>query len=162
MRNFQLKPEVKKYLIIFATFFGIIFGITAILVTMTLVSRNSWKTALAQEMQVVLDDYSHGSFSVGKYLELNANISTSSAVYSLLKKDGNQTEKYYGVIVRVPSILGPVPAVFIYNEKKGVTFAGYASDLGKAGTTIQLSLSSGVMNYWEHMIPKILDKTEKR
>lgn len=161
MLNIQLSPEVKKNLTIFATLFGIIVGITAILVTVTLLARSSWKTTLAKDVQIVLDGYSAGEYSVGEYLETDSNIATSSAVYSLIKKDNRRNEKYYGVIVRIPSILGPVPAVFICRENEDVVFAGYALDTGKAQNTIKLALSNSVMRYWENMIPKILEKTEK-
>ena len=159
MRSFHLRDDVKKNLIIFAIFFGIVFGITVLLVTMTLASRSSWKNGLAEDVQLVLNDYPENAYTVGKYLPLNSTFSTSAAVYSLLKKDDARNESHYGVIVRIPSILGPLPAVFIYSERSGVHFAGYAVDAGKASQTVTLELSSTVMKYWESMIPKIVAKT---
>lgn len=164
MRKFRVKisAEKKRYLISFSIFFGIIFGLTAILVTFTLISRNSWKAGLAVEMQHVLDSYESGDshFTVGKNITLNSTLSTSTAVYSLLKK-GGKSGAYYGVIVRIPSILGPLPAVFVYNENSGVFFAGYAVDNGKASDAVDIRIESNVMKYWEEMIPKIILKSQR-
>ena len=161
MRKIKIKisPEKKKNLISFSIFFGIIFGLTAILVTFTLISRNSWKTGLAHEIQMVLDSKQELQYTVGKNLQLESTLSTSTAVYSLIKNDNEKGGKYYGIIVRVPSILGPLPAVFVYSESNGVTFIGYAIDNGKASDTVDVKLECNVMKYWENMIPKIIAKT---
>ena len=159
MRKFRLDHETKKNLKTFSVFFGMIFGICVILVLFTLLSRNSWKSGLALEMQRVLDSYSEAQYTVGKYVELSSSLSSSTDVCSLLKKDERKNQKYYGVIIRIPSILGPVPAVFIYTEDSGVTFAGYAVDNGRAEGTVSKQISSNVMNYWENLIPKIIEKT---
>ena len=159
MRKFRLDNETKKILKIFSIFFGMIFGMCMLLVIFTVLARNSWKSGLALEVQLVLDSYPEAQYTVGKYLELDSTLSTSTAVYSLLKKDDRKNQKYYGIIVRIPSILGPVPAVFVYNENTGVRFAGYAIDNGKASDTVVKQISNSVMNYWENMIPKIISKT---
>ncbi|MBR1535981.1 MAG: hypothetical protein IJ630_03480 [Treponema sp.] len=159
----NIEEKTKRSLKIFSIFFGMIFGMTAILVTLTLASRSSWKLGLAFEMQQVLERYDEGTYTVGKNIPLSSNISTSAAVYSLLKKDMKANERHFGVIVRIPSILGPVPAVFIYsekNKKSDIKFAGYALDNGKATSMIKIQSSSNVMKYWEDMIPKIISKTE--
>lgn len=159
MRKFRLDNETKKILKLFSIFFGMIFGMCMLLVLFTLLARNSWKSGLALEVQNVLDSYPEAQYTVGKYIELDSTLSTSTAVYSLLKKDDRKNQKYYGIIVRIPSILGPVPAVFVYNENTGVKFAGYAVDNGKASGTVGKQISNSVMNYWEDMIPKIISKT---
>lgn len=159
MRKFRLDNETKKILKIFSIFFGMIFGMCMLIVIFTVLARNSWKSGLALEVQHVLDSYPEAQYTVGKYLELDSTLSTSTAVYSLLKKDDRKNQKYYGIIVRIPSILGPVPAVFVYNENTGVRFAGYAIDNGKASDTVCKQISNSVMNYWENMIPKIISKT---
>ncbi|WP_294429962.1 hypothetical protein [uncultured Treponema sp.] len=159
MRKFVIDDERKRTFLKFSVIFGMVFGMTVILAVFTLVSRNSWKASLAFEVQNVLDSYSDSQFTVSNALQLNSSFSTSAAVYSLLKKDERVAGKYYGVIVRVPSIVGPLPAVFIYREGGGVTFAGYAIDNGKASDTVKLQLSTNVLRYWEDMIPKIVAKT---
>lgn len=162
MRRIRLDLEIKRILKTFAVFFGIIFAMCVLIVIFSLIARNSWKTGLAVEVQKVLDTYNESHYTVGKYIDLDSNLSTSAAVYALLKKDVVKSQKYYGVIVRTPSILGPIPAVFIYNEEKGVTFVGYAIDNGKASDTVDRQIASNVMNYWENMIPLIIEKTNSK
>ena len=159
MRKIRLDSETKKILKNFSVFFGMIFGMTVILVTFTLLSRASWRNGLALELQHVLDSYPDAQYTVSKNLRVDSTFSTSAVVYSLLKKDEGKNA-HYGVIVRIPSMLGPLPAVFVYEEKSGVVFAGYAIDNGKAGETVSVEIASNVMKYWENMIPQIINKTE--
>lgn len=159
MHKFNIKAETKKNLIVFSTFFGIIIAFTVLLVIFTLIARNSWKNGLAIEMQRVLDSYPEATYTVSRNLQLDSALSSNVAVYSLLKKDERKNQMYYGIIVRIPSLLGPLPAVFIYNENSGVSFVGYAIDNGKAEVIVEKQISSTIMNYWEDMIPKIIKKT---
>lgn len=159
MRKFRMNARTKKIIQLFSIFFGMIFAMCMILVLFTVLARNSWKNGLAIEVQRVLNSYQDAHYTVGKYVELDSTLSTSAAVYTLLKKDDHKNQKYYGIIVRIPSVLGPVPAVFVYSEASGVHFAGYAVDNGKASDTVGKQISSNVMNYWEDMIPRIIKKT---
>ena len=160
MHRLMLDEYTKRVIKKFSIFFGMIFGMTVLLVTTSLFAHNSWKAGLALELQHVLDSYSAAQYTVGKNIQINSTISTSAVVYSLLKKDERKNEKYYGIIVRIPSILGPLPAVFIYNENKDVIFIDYAVDNGKASDTVRKQISNSVMRYWEDMIPKILEKAQ--
>lgn len=161
MHRFSLNESTKKNLTIFSIFFGIIIGMTALLIIMTLLSRNSWKNGLAQEVQNVLDSYQPSTYTVAKSLQLDSTFATSSAVFSLMKKGGQKKQGHYGIIVRMPSILGPLPGVFVYDEGGSVFFAGYAVDNGKASSTVDRHVSSTIIKYWEDMIPKIIAKTRK-
>lgn len=158
MRKFRVRisAEKKKHLISFSIFFGIVFALTAALVTVTLLSRGAWRTGLAGEMQRVLDAGHPAQYTVGEFLPVESAVSTLAAVYSLSRMDARMSDRYYGVIVRIPSILGPLPAVFVYSASGGVYFAGYAVDNGKAGRTVDIRIESNVMRYWEDMIPRIV------
>ena len=160
MPRIRLDEEKKRILKDFSVFFGMIFGMALILAVLTLMSRNSWRNGLAIEVQHVLDSYQGEQYTVLRNLRLDSSLSTSAAVYSLLKKDGGQNERYYGVIVRIPSILGPLPAVFVYKERDGVFFAGYAVDNGRAEGAVSMRGSRNIIRYWEGMIPQIVAKTE--
>lgn len=161
MRKFRIDSETKRILKKFGIFFGMIFGMCLILVVFSLLARNSWKNGLALEVQKVLDSYPDAHYTVANFMELDSGLSTSCAVYSLLKKDDNKKRAYYGVIVRIPSILGPLPAVFIYSKEEGVVFAGYAVDNGKASDTVSKDISNNIMKYWEKTIPEIISKVHE-
>ena len=88
-------------------------------------------------------------------------ISTSAAVYSVIKKGQSKNEIYYGVIVRIPTITGPSPAVFLYNERYGTVFAGYALDAAKAANIVNERNATAIIRYWEKLIPKIISQSTK-
>lgn len=160
-----MEESAKKNLKTYGIFLGIIVLMTAILIVSILYTRESWKKGLADEMQSVLDSYTDEKFIVDRYVEVDSLVSTSSAVYSLLKVESGLRKSnvpYYGVIIRVPSIVGPVPAVFVCNGNNvdDVRFVGYAGDFGKAKGVLEFKNSSGIMNYWRQMVPKITAKIE--
>lgn len=156
------KEDVKKHLIVYGTFLGFIVLVFAILITLTLLARNSWKTGLANEVQNVLNDNYPDGYTVNKYIELDSLLNTNAAVYSLIKKGASNSDRFYGVIVRIPTITGPLPAVFIYNEDAQVNFVGFATETGKANDLVNIRMASGNMNYWESMIPKIIKKSKTK
>ncbi len=156
----MLDPKTKKTLITYSTFFGILIFMTSILVFFTIKAQDSWKSELGKEMQAVLDKYPSESYIVDKYIPLNSTLSTSAAAYSLLKVGASPNDKYYGIIVRIPSLIGPVPAVFLCNGKncEKVDFAGFAVDLGKAVSPAEYKISAGIINYWKENITQIVKK----
>ena len=155
----MLDKNSKKHLISYLCFLGIIVLMTAILVFFIIISRDSWKKGFPSEMQVVLDSYSSGTYLVGKYVDVKSTMSVSSAVYSLRDGKSGLNTKDYGVIIRIPSILGPVPAVFVCDENYKVAFAGYAGDLGKAKCAADLKISGGIISYWEKQVSIMMYKT---
>ncbi len=155
-----MEDFAKKNLRDFGIFFGIIVFMTAILIFSILQTRESWKKGLAVEVQTVLDAYAGEKYIVDKFVAVDSAISTSSAVYSLLRPGTNSKDRCYGVLVRVPSIVGPVPAVFVCGEGEfdNPTFIGYAGDFGRVGDMLDFRSSDGIMKYWQGMVPKIIKR----
>lgn len=160
----MLKSEIKRNAALYGIFLGIIVGVFAVLIAMVFLSKNSWKNGLSVEVQSVLNDYEKDTYTVNKFIELNSPLSTSAAVYSLIKKGSPANEIYYGVIVRIPSVTGPAPAVFISGEKDlsgkyKFQFAGFAEDFGKAKDLSDVKLLSSDISYWETVVSKSLEKS---
>lgn len=158
------KNELKKHAALYGIFCGIIIAVFAIIIMMTIFSRSSWRNGLASELQLALNDYDNGTYTVNKFIEVNSPVSTSAAVYSLIKKGAASNEVYYGVIVRIPTIAGPVPAAFISGEKsasgkRNVSFVRFCEDFGKASDLADSRLSLSIIDYWESMVSKIIDKS---
>ena len=176
----MLNFDGKRHAALYGIFFGIIFFVFAVLITMTLLSRNSWKNGLASELQLVLNDYEKDTYTVNKFIDLASPLSTSAAVYSLIKKGAKSDEVYYGAVVRIQTITGPAPAAFIYSVKRlppqtskgfqspvseefvysgeNVRFAGFCEDFGKAESLADIRLSNANMSHWENVIPRIVKK----
>ena len=83
-------------------------------------------------------------------------MSVSAAVYEL-KKTVTTSEKDFAVIIRIPTIVGPEPAVFICNSKT-VNFVGYAINNGKARNILSENNSFNNISYWVKNIYNILEK----
>lgn len=176
----MLSSDVKRHAALYGIFFGAIFFVFAALIIMTIFSRNSWKNGLASELQLVLNNYEKDTYTVNKFVDLNTPLSTSAAVYTLIKKGAKSDEAYYGAVVRIQTITGPAPAAFIYSVKKPasqaskgfqspasgefvytgaeVRFAGFCEDFGKAESLADIRLSNANMSHWENMIPRIVKK----
>lgn len=162
----MLKSDLKKHAALYGIFLGIIVLIFAILVVMTLLSRSSWRNGLSLEVQRVLNEYDPDVYTVNKFIDVNSPLSTSSAVYSLIKKGAPSSETYYGVIIRIQTITGPASAVFVTkNINSGnyqVWFAGFAENFGKASPVVDKRLSNSSMEYWESLIPRVIEKSVVR
>jgi len=155
-----MEKNAKKNLITYGIFFGIIVFMTISLIFSVLEVRESWKKGLAIELQNVLSVNHKETFVVEHFIETDSLISTSSAVYSLLKVGANKNEKYYGVIIRVPSIVGPVPAIFICkkNDISNIHFVGYAGDFELAKNSMDMNISNGINSYWKNNIKMLIEK----
>lgn len=153
----MLRLDVKRHATLYGIFFGIIFFVFALLITVTLLSRNSWKSGLAGELQLVLNNYEKDTYTVNKFIDIKSPFSTSAALYSLIKKGAKSDESYYGAVVRIQTIAGPAPAAFVYSGKQ-VVFAGFCEDFGKAESLADFTLSNANIRHWENMIPRIVGK----
>lgn len=165
MLKSEIKSEIKKHSALYGIFLGIVVVAFALLTALTFASRSSWKNGLASQIQKSLNRYESETYTVNKFIEIKSPLSTSAAVYSLIKKGASQNESCYGVIIRIPSLTGPAPAVFVCDLKssgeKYVHFAGFAEDFGKAAALADARLLSSGIGYWESVIFKVLDKIEQ-
>ena len=155
MPSNDLKGISKMY----GIFFGILFGFSAILISLILLSRGSWRYGLSQVVQESLNVYYPDSYVVGDYHELESIVSTSTAVFSVKSKKANTAElSAYCVLIRLPTLIGAQPALFLYSQRYGVRFVGYVIDSGKAEHILNKDVSKSVITYWESQIPLILEK----
>ena len=155
MPNTDMKEIAKKY----GFFFGILFAMTAILIMFILVAHGSWKRGLAQTVQDGLNIYLPDSYVVGEFHEIDSTVSTGAAVFSLKPRTATTAElSAYCVLLRVPTLTGAQPALFLYSQQNGVRFVGYATDTGKAEHVLNTDVGKSVISYWQGQIPKILEK----
>lgn len=156
----MLDRETKNNLRIFGTFLGTLTLMTGILVAATALAKGPKDALLALDVQRVLDRYEPGGYAVGSAVELRSAFSTSAAAYSLSRAGAEGGEPCFGVIVRIPTIFGPMPAVFVCSGAEPAAFAGYAVDAAKAMDLDSTRLSRGVLGYWQRTIPKILARRQ--
>lgn len=155
MPNNDIKLILKKY----GIFFGLVFGMAVILFCFVLLSRSPWKHGLAQTVQDTLNYYYPDSYMVGEYHDIESSLSTSAAVFTVKPKKANTTElSAYCVLLRIPTIAGAAPGVFLYSVRYGAHFVGYAIDIGKADDVLSFDMQKSTIHYWQKQIPLILEK----
>ncbi|MBQ7159303.1 MAG: hypothetical protein IJS09_07785 [Treponema sp.] len=155
MPNNDIRIALKRY----GIFFGIAFGISAVLFCFIILAHNSWKQGLSQTVQSTLSYYYPDSYTVGEFLEVQSALSTSSAVFTLKTKKANVKElSIFCVLVRIPTQIGAQPALFLYSPVHGVQFVGYALDSGKAERILNADVNKSIIAYWRDQVPVILEK----
>lgn len=155
MPDNELKAACKKY----GIFFGIMAGMTAVVLCVSLLAHGSWRHGLAQTAQTTLDAYFPDTYAVGDFLEIKSTMATSAAVFAVSSRRADVAERpVCCVIVRIPTVAGALPALFLYESRAGAQFVGYALDLGKAAHVLNRTVQGSTIAYWQKQIPLMLEK----
>lgn len=155
MPDNELKAVCKKY----GIFFGIMVGMTAGVLCVSLLAHGSWRHGLAQTAQTTLDAYFPDAYAVGDFLEIKSTMATSAAVFAISSRRADVAERpVCCVIVRIPTVAGALPALFLYEPRSGAQFVGYALDLGKAAHVLNRTVQGSTIAYWQKQIPLMLEK----
>lgn len=154
-----LSVEDKKRLMQCGIFFAILLILFGVLVFFTIVSRSSWQRGLEQQVAQTLSEHQHTYTIVDKDV-LDSPFVSSAASFLVTNGDsatplGASTE--HAVIVRVPTLFGPLPAVYLYTEgEKTATFVAFATLDGKARAAVEANAKNAQIAYWATRIPKIV------
>ena len=129
--------------------------VTALLIAMIFLAKGFWKSGLKINVENTLSQDSESSWEVGNFVELKSQRSPGAAVFEC-KKQGN-SKIYYAVIMRIPTLAGPAPAVFVCSESE-TEFAGFALDNGKIQQALQPGFQEIRLQYWKNLLPELLLK----
>lgn len=145
-KNMSIKAGI--FCGILAVFFGL-------LVTFSLLGRKSWRSGLKHEIERVFSENSYSEYSVGEYVRLDSAMNVNCAVFnaeSEVKKDFES----YAVIIRFPTLYGPVAAVYVHESKKTeATFIGFAQINSRLSDSIKSATMNSQVAYWATKIPSI-------
>lgn len=155
-RALMLNEKNKKLLIDIGITSGSFILASTILILMIFLAKKSWVNGLRPSVSQTLEAYSPRTYRLGKDVSFNSPLSSSSAVYKCTKIK-NDNREYVAVILRLSTIAGPVPAVFISTSTEA-EFAGYAIDNGKMDPIFAKDFSETIINYWQTQLPKFLNK----
>lgn len=147
---------LKKKLIDYGFFMGLVLIFSAILVPMFYFSQNSKERCFTQAIQTLLDEKfsdSEEKVLVNGALKINSSFSANAYVFALTKKE------HYAVILRTETLYGPKPAVFLYNEEN-VEFLGFALPQGKVTPALSNIENDINVIYWKSKIPSLMRKVE--
>lgn len=144
----------KTFFIKYAYFLGVLLVVFGILIYSVVLSRRSWINNLRTSVEKVLNESEPEMWAVGKVHNIENPFSLNCVCYETrYKKTG---ENYMAVLIRVSTLYGPLPAVFICNEQNEVTFVGYSSLHGRIAEQIKNHPSDKRITYWKKRIPEII------
>ncbi len=147
-------PETtKKFLTKFGVVLGIFVVLTAILTVLIYAANFSWNMGLRANAQKVLCQAENNEIVLGEQVEITSAFTTSMACFKINRSD------QYAIIMRIPTICGPVPAVFRYQTgaEKG-EFVDYGVETGRANIVLDKKVNVTGIKYWEEKIPLILNE----
>ena len=151
----MLSEENKEKLKNLGILFGMFILVSALLITLVFVSRGFVTKGLRNNIQNALNENYPKTYAVGQRLTIKTGITLSAAAFEC-KKNGS-SEKPVAVIIRIPAVTGPVPAVFLCTENS-TEFVCYAINNGNVDKIIAPEFSSAIIEYWKKQIPQILLK----
>lgn len=145
----------REMLIKCGIFCGILAGIFAVLVLFTLLGRNSWKAGLKEKIAQVLNDNLIEGYELTSWVRLRSGLTTSASAYSVSSKDGSA---HYALIIRIPTLYGPVPAVYTCSSSQSpARFIGFAGMNEAASLRIESAALHSQIEYWGKRIPEFLE-----
>lgn len=144
--------------------YGILVGVLTllflILVGVTLASRKAWIRGLSQNVDAVLNE-SYGEFSIENNIPVLSGFNVSGAIFKVSK--ASSASDYYAMILRVQTMYGPVPGVFLYEPGKTYsTFMGFTTINGNLEKQIYDVSKNSQISFWENKIPEIINASIKR
>ncbi|MCI7577483.1 MAG: hypothetical protein MST12_04440 [Spirochaetia bacterium] len=156
-----MKMFYKKISIRAGIFCGILVVFFGLLVTLSLVSRKSWRTGLRSEIGKVFLLNSISEYSVGEYVKVNSGMTVNCAVYKLNSVEDNKKSYDYAVIIRVPTLYGPMAAVYLFSRSNGnVIFVDFAQLDVPVSKSVKNSSMNSQIAYWAGKIPAIVNNLD--
>lgn len=153
------KINQKNFWRIYGCFLGILVVLFMSLWGINLITKQKWESGLKKNIQTVITANLPDNWILGNPVPLNSPYATSACLFELRNKDN--AEKYYAIIIRITTLYGHMPAVFIYNKSSGPVFVGYSAVQGRIKRLLEENNSDSSISYWLEKIPRIIDKAEE-
>jgi hypothetical protein len=144
-----LLKKYKKQLFEFGLLLLILVVLFSLTAACTTLSRTAKVEGLRQAVQKVLSE--NGGLEAGDEEPINSPFAVSAASFTVSGTDD------HAVIIRIPTIYGAFPAVFLWQEtEKNAQFLSLATVNERINDSLIASSKFSQIAYWEKRIPKIL------
>lgn len=151
-KNISYKDFFKRY----GIFLLILVAIFGILIYTVLISQRAWTQNLKSSVEMVLEEKEPNTWTVEKNIKIKNSFTTSAACYEARNRKSGTL--YRAVIIRVQTLYGPVPAVFLVDDDDNVYFVGYSSLHGIIESQLTNKQTSKRIEYWINKIPEIIEQ----
>ena len=145
----------KDFFIRYGIFVAILVILIGLLIYPIKASKKFWTQNLKTTIEIVLDENNPNGWTVEKSIPINNTFSTNAACYEA--RNRKTGDLYKALIIRVQTLYGPLPAVFIMDKDQNVSFIGYSSLHGVVNEQLMNNSNSKRINYWINKIPTIFD-----
>src|SRR5574344_513710 len=152
----MLDDSAKKMIRNYGIILLLLSAFTGILIPFILLNKKVWNEELAKQVQTIIDKSKPSSYTVDKPLQIDSLFSTSAAAYSLKAAKNGVKTPAYGIILRIPTLYGPQPGVFLYTENEETVFLGFSIPEGKVTENLSQYSTDARINYWCKKIPSII------
>jgi hypothetical protein len=124
----MIESNGKKFFKSYLIFLGILTALALVTFFFVFFSRSSWERGLKTQIQMVLDSAYPDAYLAGRCLMPGSSTVAVALLVEVQPKQGMPFEKaHYALIVRMATIYGVIPAVFLYEAGGEVVFAGLSS-----------------------------------
>ena len=153
------KSKMKELLRIYGIFSGILIFMLGIIIGTIKISERRRENKLRADVVKVFSENTEDERQIGKFIKIKSPLSLNAALYEI--NDLRSASKDYALILRVQTLYGPGPAVFLYNKDGGAKLIGFAAISGRIKRLLQDDSSNPRISYWEKRIPGIVNDTLK-
>ena len=142
----------------YGIFAGCIVLLAIVLSVAAIFTKGAGQAGIKTEIARVLEEAEPGVWHIGSFVDFAAPVSSSAACFTARSGSGNA----YACIVRMETIYGPLPAVFISDGKHTARFIGIAGLHGRVYDAIESSGAKSQIRYWAERIPVLIRQQEER
>ena len=135
---------------VLVTFFLIVLVILSLV---TIFSKRRREVLLKQKIESVFSDEQKEKWTLGSAQKINVPMGVDSACFRL---NGSPEKNAYAFVIRVQTLYGPYPAVFVYEEGQGVSFVGVINLNGRVRSLVLETDAS--IQYWIRQLPYMVTR----
>ncbi|MGI5091252.1 hypothetical protein [Treponema socranskii] len=142
----------------YGIFAGCIVLLAVVLSVAAIFTKGARQAGIKTEIARVLEEAEPGVWHIGDFVDFGAPVSSSAACFSV--KGGSVSG--YACIVRMETMYGPLPAVFISDGRHSARFVGIAGLHGRVYAAIESGGAKSQIRYWAERIPLLIRLEEER
>ena len=142
----------------YGIFAGCIVLLAVVLSVAAIFTKGAGQAGIKTEIARVLEEAEPGVWHIGDFVDFDAPVSSSAACFSVKGGSGSG----YACIVRMETMYGPLPAVFISDGRHTARFVGIAGLHGRVYAAIESGGAKSQIRYWAERIPRLIRIEEER
>ncbi|MDE5897884.1 MAG: hypothetical protein K2H09_01265 [Treponemataceae bacterium] len=153
-----MRSDYKEFLRVYGIFVGMLVFFFLVSIVMIRLSDSFWRTGLQAAVESVLEEKQPGRWKVEQPMKINSPFSTSAALYRV--RDAENGSRGFAAVVRIATLYGPVPAVFVCDKDGTVSFMGCSAVRGRIKLLVEERPQSLSVNYWRARLADIIAVSE--